>query len=982
MATVSCPDFIGRVEESRVLDKALAQATGGAAATVFVGGEAGIGKSRLVAEFSRRAGERQARVLTGGCAPIGGAALPFGPVVEALRTHIAAATDDERAALVETAPALTRLVPELAGEGATWERLEGFESGQSWVFALLLGALEHIAAHGPLVVVLEDLHWADRSTLDLLALRVQTTRVPGCAIVATYRSDDVRPGHPLRLALAELDRTDRTERVELRRFMRADLVAQMTGILGAPPEHDLVEDVLHRSDGNPFLAEELLAARDEPGAPTKVRDIVLARVETLPDDTQALLRVLSVARRVLAHHALAVASGMPEQDLERCLREALAHNILVRADGGAYDFRHALMREAIYDSLLVSEQQRLHGELARELETESASPQRLADLAHHWYNAGDRPRALMAAVQAGLAVDEIYAHAEALTAYERALELWDLVDDPERLAGIDRVTLLARAAEAASSAGDPTRASALVEQALADLDPAAEPFRTGLLRERLGRYLWTGGRPADSLAAYEAAVAAIPESPPSRERARTIAALSHAQLVSERHDLAAQSAAQSLEIARAVGAAIEEGASLSTLGGATTALGDVDEGLALVREARATLERAGAPPDFIFMTYSNEASGLIDGARHEEAADVARRGVEFMRRHGMVRNHQSWQEVLLALALVKLGRLREAAATIDEALLRGPAGLTRRSVQLLRAHIALTRGDLEAAEAAVADARGASEGHNPFGPLMFTTTAGLALARRELDAARAQVEEGVAIVAGLDDVSGRAWLYWRGLEVEAARADDARARRQPVDLAAAEPLLAGIRELAARPDAPQFAELPAALASCEAELERAAARPTADRWHAAAERWEELREPHPRATCLLRAAEAGLTERRPRADVAAALNTAHRLATDMEAEPLIGAIESLARRGRIVLGEEPAAAPAEPSPAAQLGLTPREIEVLRLIAEGYTNGEIAQTLFISTKTAGTHVSNILAKLDVARRVEAAAIAERLDLLAR
>ena len=110
------------------------------------------------------------------------------------------------------------------------------------------------------MLVLEDLHWADQSTLDLLALRTQTRRVAGCVVVATYRSDELAAGDPLRLLLAELERSGRIERVELRPFARGELIAQMTGILGARPARDVVEDVLARSDGNPFFAEELLAA--------------------------------------------------------------------------------------------------------------------------------------------------------------------------------------------------------------------------------------------------------------------------------------------------------------------------------------------------------------------------------------------------------------------------------------------------------------------------------------------------------------------------------------------------------------------------------------------------------------------------------------------------------------------------------------------------------------------------------------------------
>jgi predicted ATPase len=250
------------------------------------------------------------------------------------------------------------------------------------------------------------------------------------------------------LTLAELRRSGQTDRLELTRFGRGELIAQLTGILGHPPEYGLVEEILERSDGNPFLAEELLAGASEaPGrTPTTIRDIVMARLETLSEQTQRMLGCLSAAPRSMTHHDLASVADMTERDLERALREALARHVLVRTDDATYAFRHALMREATYDALLVGERRRLHLRLARALDAAQSSPgdtpsELLADRAHHWYHAGDERRALQAAVEAGLAADDVYAHAEALTQYERALELWDGIEDAEELAGIDGVVL-------------------------------------------------------------------------------------------------------------------------------------------------------------------------------------------------------------------------------------------------------------------------------------------------------------------------------------------------------------------------------------------------------------------------------------------------------------------------------------------------------------------------------------------------------------
>jgi len=415
MGRISCPDFIGRVAELEALGAALDRARAGRSPTMLVGGEAGIGKSRLVNEFTLRA-KSEALVLSGACAPFGTSPPPFMPMIEAFRVYAHAAGEEERARLSVKVQAIAWLLPELERAASHRQRVDDSEAGQSLVFGQLLEALEAVASRELLVIVLEDLHWADRSTLDLLALRSQTARAAGCLTVATYRSDELDPGHPLRPLVAELQCSAQTDRLELGRFGRHELTEQLTGILGRPPGHAVLEAILKRSDGNPFLAEELLAAASQApgGTPTRVRDIVMARVERLSEPAQRMLGVLSAARRSMTHHALAAVADMTEQDLERCRREALARHVLVRTDEGAYAFRHALMREATYDGLLVSERERLHRGLAHALDaipiSSAAAPSELlADRAHHWYHAGDESRALRSAIQAGLAADEVYA---------------------------------------------------------------------------------------------------------------------------------------------------------------------------------------------------------------------------------------------------------------------------------------------------------------------------------------------------------------------------------------------------------------------------------------------------------------------------------------------------------------------------------------------------------------------------------------------
>jgi DNA-binding CsgD family transcriptional regulator/tetratricopeptide (TPR) repeat protein len=974
MARISCAELIGRAEESAALDAALERAAAGAAPTVLIGGEAGIGKSRLVVELAARAAARGARVLTGGCAPFGGSA-PLAPVLEALREFLR--DTEARARLFAAAPALAWLMPELApaGPAAPPER---FESGQSVVFESLLGALGAAAAEPPLLVVLEDLHWADRSTLELLALRVHAARVPGGLLVATYRSDELGPGHPLRLLLAELARSGRAERLELRRFGRQELVAQVAGILGRAPGHALLEDVWSRSDGNPFLAEELVAAGEhgDAGAPATVRDIVLARVETLSEPAQQVLRIASVTRHSLGHSALAAVADMDERELEDALREALGRHLLVRAGEDGYAFRHALTREVVYAGLLAGERRRLHTQLALHPDP-GATPELLAERAHHWYMAGESRRALASAVTAGLAVDELYAHAEALTQYERALALWDRVERPERLAGMDRVRLRARAAEAASCAGEPLRAAQIAQRALDELDPAAEPVRAGLLLERIGRYSWIAGDTAHAVSAYEDAVRTMPAEL-SAERARVLAALGHVQLVSDRYRSARDRSAEGLAIARAKGARVEEGRALATLGAATAQLGDRAQGLRTVREARALLERAAASPDFVFMTFAYEAQALLRGARFADVVDALRPGIDLMHRLGMQRSHESWLDALRAAAQLKLGRFADAHATLDGALLRDPTGITRRVLQLLRAELALARGALGETADALADAERAARAEQPFAGKQFELDVGLHLARREFDGAAARVARGLDVLGRLDDGVAIASLCRVGLQAEADRAERARAVRRAAEARASATAATELLERMRAVEAPGAAELPALLLAGEAELARARGEPATDLWLSVAEAWEALSEPPPRAYALLRAAETGLGERRPKTQLAAPLTTAREIALELGAAPLADAAESIARRARLPLAVDPEELP--PSDAPPLGLTPRELEVLRLVGRGYTNTQIAGRLFISSKTAATHVSSILAKLGADRRAEAAAIAARLDLL--
>jgi AAA ATPase domain len=415
---VSSPVLVGRAAEAAQLWAAFERAQAGLPATVVVAGEAGVGKTRLVSEFITRVRAQGALTLAGGCPDVGEGVVAYAPLAEALRSLGSAVDPAELERVLGSARAeLARLVPELGAqvEAGVQAAPEAGALTPGRLFELLLGVLHRLAERGPLLLVVEDLHWADQSTRDLLGFLVRNLRA-GVALLLTYRSDELHRRHPLRPFLAELDRSGRTERVELGRLGRRELGELLAGILGEPAPAALAGEILARSEGNPFFAEELLAARAEGGGgsaelPEALRDLLLARVEALLQATGRLLQVAAVAGRRVDHHLLAEVAAQPPDCLVELLREAVAHHILVvEGSSGAYAFRHALVQEAVYDDLLPVQRPPLHAAYARALAARiegqgDAGTAELGRLAYHWYASHDLGRALLASVQAGQAAE-------------------------------------------------------------------------------------------------------------------------------------------------------------------------------------------------------------------------------------------------------------------------------------------------------------------------------------------------------------------------------------------------------------------------------------------------------------------------------------------------------------------------------------------------------------------------------------------------
>jgi DNA-binding CsgD family transcriptional regulator/tetratricopeptide (TPR) repeat protein len=998
---VSCPVLVGRDAEVARLRAAIERAAAGQPATVLVAGEAGIGKTRLVTEAAGHAAGLGAVALAGGCLDVGEGVLAYAPVVEALRplARLLGPAELERV-LGGAGQELARLVPELGPPGAAGHG----PLAPSRLFELLLGMLDRIAGRSPVLLVVEDLHWADQSTRDLLGFLVRNLRA-GVALVLTYRSDELHRRHPLRPFLAELNRDGRAQRLELGRLGRREVAELGAGILGEPPSPGLAREILARSEGNPFFAEELLAARlDGARLPPALRDLLLARVDTLPEPAQQVLAAAAVAGSRVDHELLAVASGQDDEQLVPLLREAVTHHLLaVDEASGTYVFRHALVQEAVYGELLPAQRGPLHAAYARALDRRigrrvgdadsGGTTVELGQLAYHWHAAGDQGQALLAFVRAGQAAELAAAPTEALEHYQRALELWDQVPGAAASSPLDRVAVLDRAAVVADMAGRRELAAALGTRALGQIDLAAEPLRAGVLLERLSRYHWRALDRSAAMAAAERAAATVPADPPTWERARVLAVHGRLLMAMGRRSQAMARCEEAVVVARQVGARAEEGYALNVLGTSLCALGRMEAGTAHLEQAREIASEVGEV-DELARVHMNLATVLEESGRCAEAAGVYLAGLDVARRFGAFGSYGPLLLPDAATVLLSLGRRAEAGQLLAEAFeldLESPADRLRPLIA--RGNLRLWDGDLAAAQADFSQVL--AESPAPLDPLgaaeVLSCLAETALWDSRLPDGRTAVADGLTVMTDAEEPYQAGQLCRTGLAIEAAAAEQARGRRSDGEYQAIRARAAGlldrIRSVISAPDVVLTPALAAGALTAEAEWSRVDGPSDPERWASSAEAWEALSHPWPSAYARWRQAEALLSARAPRGAAREALAQAWTLASTHGAALLVTEIQALARRARIELpppGLPPDQAAAgrddrprhRASATDELSLTPREREVLALIAEGRTDRQIAEALFISPRTVAMHVSSILTKLGVTNRGGAAAVAHR------
>jgi DNA-binding CsgD family transcriptional regulator/tetratricopeptide (TPR) repeat protein len=1048
--------FVGRADELATLQAAVDDARSGRTAAVFVGGDGGIGKTRLLAEFAASVDSASAAVLRGACIDINNGP-PFWPLIDALRrllrepevewAHEAIAPwrrqlhdafpaaewavparlaptqpepsedhpvhPDHPVRVLRALPASLPTADETAGAGDGAERMPTLE--------LLFRVLTSLAGHRPLVLVIEDLHLADRSTRDLLVYLLASLSHEPILLVGSYRTDEVERGAPLRALLDELRRHSLVRRFELRPLSEQDVLVLVDGALGDEAAPGLAGRVWELSRGHPLFAEEILHASVAlPGGvahiPADLRDLLADRVAALPTAAQQVVRAVAAGEEPVDHRLLLAVVDLPEADLLAALRAAIDGCVLADDPGGAgYRFRHVLIKHVVYGNLLQGERLGLHRSHALAI---AASPG-VADsakglLAHHWQHAEDWPRAFAATVEAARRAERLHAFAEAYRYWAGSLDLHERTGDAD--GGLDRATLLDNAARAAHLCGEHDGAVGLMATRL---ELAGGPAVDGALRHRQAQYLLAAGRVREAVEAYRDAAAAFSGSGGGTlEQADTLAGYAEVLLLTGRYGESRDEAERALALANAAGSRSGMVQALAALGYSKAFLRDHDAGLGDLRRALKIAEATTGRPEDVGRTFMHLAE-LLSGPlnRLAEGVRVALEGAGRVDALGVGRTFGVSLRAIAVNGMFRLGQWRETEQVVADALAWRPTGSQAVEIRLARCRILVGQGrfaeahaDLDAAEALTVEAVGPR-----YKAPLVTLRAGLALFEGRYEDAREAVALGLDVAeAGSDDTWVLAPLVWHGLRAEAEDNHETR-RRRGQDDAFVRRLRGHVEHLQAKNSAPVVTDgVRGYVDLCAAEMAKVdgAADPAA--WARAAETWEHLANPYPAAYARLQQAEALFAERTRNAEATRHLVQAYWAACRLGAVPFRRQAEALAARARIPLtppaadanfavttaidasavtdtgvasatlasrpvGQRPAGrAPAGQGSRAQehtvlQRLTGREFAVLKEIADGRTNRQIATKLFISEKTVSAHVSHILNKLEVRTRVQASAI---------
>ncbi len=921
--------LVGRAGTLAEVQSDLRNTGPGGTAAVFVTGESGVGKSRLLRETAAAMRTSGMAVLSGLCLDIGDAS-PLHPVLRALRSH-------------------DQVTPTVGADdaGALLDRVSS--------------SLRAVAAGRRLLLVLDDLQWADRSTRQLLLYLLAGLGDIELSVLAAVRAEALHGAHPLRRVLAELRRLRSVRVVDLAPLDSTQTLELVTAIAGGTIELEDAERVFKRSGGNPFVVEEL--ARDLRDGRVELsdtlREIFLSRVDELPVNAHAVVRAVATGVEPVEHAILAQVVRLPEDQLLEAIRAGVAHRFLAHAPEG-YRLRHRLVAEILDQEVLPAEAAAVHRRYAEAFEAASGADD-YTRLAHHWQLAGEPTRALPSVVAAARAAEALYGFTEAHRYWALALQL-TTDSAPER------TELLAHAAESAHRCGEHLRALSR----LAELTTRPDAPGQGDLHLRRARYLAAAGRFAQAESEYELALQASDSTGPQRASAAAYLAELLVQLA--RYADANTRAREALDQAEVNGSTADLVRASAALGFSAAFREDPDAGLGVIRHAVEIAERSGHPDDIgcAYLHLAELLAGPLNNV--EEGVLVARRGAQRLATLGVGRNYQTRLLAVAGNGLFRIGQWAEADAVLRTAMSHRPSGADAVELLLARCRLWVGFGDVDAAQRdldAVATML-AGGGARHVLP-MLTLRAGLAMWQRQHAQARAAVQRGLTETRS-DDLVLLGVLAWHGLRAEAEAHSDG----EPVDPAAIRRLTAVVDRMTqgvGTAAIPVRAVVDGYLDLCAAELSRIEDRHDPEPWIRVSNAWDRRRHPYPAAYARLRQAEAVLQRKGRRSTAITALRQAYATATAMGAKPFAAEIVALAQRFRVTLVDQEQPVPAADSAAGTElgGLTSREREVLAAVAEGLTNREIGERLYISERTVGVHVGHIFDKLQVRTRVQASRV---------
>lgn len=921
------------------------------AQVAMVVGDAGIGKSRLIAEFLSRAVDPGDVVAVGHCMELFDTTLPFGPVIQALRSLEGRLGSERfRLAVGHAGVELRRLVPDIVpdADGSTGS----MPDSAARLFDAVSQVLTRASAGGRLLLLVEDLHWADRATLDLLTYLARTLGEAPVLILSTIRQEALRRRGPLRSWMAELLRLDHVHQLDVDGLAGDDLAVLSAALAGEVAVEGLLE-LAERSEGNPFYLEELVAARTDGagGFPERLRDFLVARLERLPREASVLVRAAAVAGAVVPHDLLRAVVD-PPTILSPGLRSLLEEGILVPTqDAHVYRFRHALLREAVLAEMLTPERSELHGQLAAALEADPllvpGGPQLLApQLAAHWDGAGNRPKALATAVTAARVLTDMGVSAEATAYYERALVLWPTVPAPAVIVGVDEVQVRIEAARAYEGVGDLDRSASQLLAARDALSENDTSRRYELVTARLGWLMLGTGNPV-GLELLDEVV--------ERDGDRTalgwaLAWRAQQNLLRTRFALAGPDAERAVEVAELIGDMRLLAHALVTLAsvrGITTDL-NVD---AMFERARAVAESSG-DYDLLIRAYGNHAHVLHSRDRNVESLRMERALLPLLERP-MPLSHRIVHKGNIANGAVESGDFQLAAsiyASVPDTRFATKEALTWR---LMLAEFCSLVGKYQAAACHLLSAGTVWHADDPL------ITARIRIAEVRLSWATGDVMsvselpmQAVPLMLDSDDQRWQEDFVMWAVRAQALAPPDTATRANTSSLLE------------------HFNHLPRGSPRHLATMAEAAwvlTGPDPDLFASAACAFDLLPNVVDAGLCRVREAEAALASG-DRARAWAVITAAYPAAEAMGFRLAVDLFLGLAARAGLKLLSTRLTA------GSRYGLTPRECDVVGGLAQGQSNKEIAKSLFLGVRTIETHVSSILAKLGVTSRQAAAEIA--------